>query len=73
MFGKILEISDLTYSNGFPANLDFTNPIVVQLKTGKQGVVLYTCKVKNRQERSYLPLELNERFGEGLYWFGSFG
>ena len=63
-----LKMSDLKYKDGFPANIDRSHLVVVQIQTGnKQGVVLYTCKERGVQDRCYLPLELNKVYAEKLY------
>jgi len=63
-----MKMRDLKYADGFPANIDLNHLVVVQIQTGdKQGVVLYTCKERNVQDRCYLPLELNKVYIEKLY------
>ena len=51
-----MNYSDITYDNGFPANIDKTKLIVVQIIHGKQGVVLYSYIERGCHDRSYLPL-----------------
>lgn len=64
----IMTIADLKYEDGFPANIDESKKIIVQIGSGhRQGVVLYTCKITGRQDRCYLGLELNRVYVEDIY------
>lgn len=64
-----LRKSDCSYENGFPANIDWDYPVVVQLLGNKQGVVLYECGHTGKHSRCYLPLELGDRFASQLRIF----
>ena len=64
-----LQREDMTYDNGFPANLCMGSCIVVQIPEQEQGVVLYTCKTTGRQARCYLPLEFRHRYTNDIYVF----
>ena len=61
-------MSDLKYADGFPANIDKTKLVIVQIQgEQKQGVVLYNCRLTDRQDRCFLPLNLNKIYAENLY------
>lgn len=63
-----MRMSDLKHTDGFPANIDRTKLVIVQIqKLNKQGVVLYTCKDTKKQDRCYLPLDLNSKYSENIY------
>lgn len=60
----------LNYKNGFPANISFDHKIVVQIvKEPMQSVVLYTCKINNKQTRCFLGYGMSRLFEEGIYTF----
>jgi len=59
---------DLLYSAGFPANMDMTKLIVVQIgQQDYQSIVLYTCSITGHTEKSGLPIEFNKKHKEGIY------
>ena len=61
---------DITYENGFPANIDPGKTFVIQISTGPtQSVVLYTCIVSGLQLRCYLPLVFGSQYISGIYMF----
>ena len=63
-----IKMSDLKYANGFPENISRNHLVIVQIQTGnKQGIVLYTCKLTEKQDRCFLPTGLNKIFAEKLY------
>ncbi len=66
-----LQIDDCIYANGFPANIEYGLPFVVQIPERDQGVVLYTCKITGKQTRCYLPTELNIKYTNDMYVFGT--
>ncbi len=63
-----IEMKDLKYVYGFPANIDKEHPVVVQIMSGdRQGIILYRCSIEGTQTRSFLPTSLNEMYVEDLY------
>lgn len=64
------QYSDISYENGFPANIDMNSKFVVQItERPYQSVILYKCKIKNKSTRSFLPFEHGEKYNPGLYIF----
>ena len=68
---KDLKASDCTYDNSFPANIEWSKAVVVQIPSSGQGVVLYTCKIKGRQASCYLPLDFKDKYTNDMYLFRS--
>lgn len=66
-----LQKSDCVYENNFPANIEWGLPVVVQITESRQGVVLYTCKLRGTQSQCFLPLNLCEKYTNDLYIFGA--
>ena len=66
---KDLQIDDCTYANGFPANIEWGFPVVVQIPQAGQGVVLYTCNISGKQASSYLPMSFSDRYTNDIYIF----
>jgi hypothetical protein len=64
-----LKKTDCTYDNSFPANINWDNPVVVQICEREQGVVLYTCKIKNTQTRCFLPSDFADKYTNRIYVF----
>ena len=64
-----LNKKDITSKNGFPANIDKSKNIVVQMPNHiyKQGVVLYFCSLNGDESSSYLPIDT--KYDHGLYIF----
>ena len=64
-----LKKTDCTYDNSFPANINWDNPVVVQISEREQGVVLYTCKIRNTQTRCFLPNDFADKYTNRIYVF----
>ena len=44
-------------------------PVVVQICEREQGVVLYTCKIRNTQTRCFLPNDFADKYTNRIYVF----
>ena len=66
-----LQISDCVYENNFPANIEWSFPVVVQITERGQGVVLYTCKSRGTQQQCFLPLHFSNKYTNDMYIFGA--
>ena len=63
-------ITDINSKEGFPANIDTSKPVVVQvMEPNYQSCVLYYSAMTERLSRCYLPLEIGEKFKTGIYIF----
>ena len=59
---------DLIYKDGFPANIDLRKMIVVQVtKDFQQSVILYSCNLKGKTVRCYLPYDIGEKYCSGIF------
>jgi hypothetical protein len=65
-----IQMDDITYANGFPANICMSSCIVVQITSHTQSVVLYTCKARGTPTRSYLGKEFGEIYTNDIHIFG---
>jgi len=65
---KELTKNDVTYENGFPANIDQEEPIFVQITDRPmQSVVLYKSIHSHKHTRSYFGFEFADKYKTGIY------